>query len=461
MNAPEVPAMEAYGSVSESLAGMVVVAVVPAAAELDTAAMMAWHLARSAANSGRRVALVDCYVDEPRLHAIAGQPNDAGIVDVFEYGASLSRIARPQPEPSLSFVSAGTYAPDRIATMAHPAWRRLAAEFRRDNALMLLFVAPECLGTIAVELDGIVALAPGEAEAGLATAPGIASAVDAGVPLVATLTGTEGSKAPQVAAAPVPDAPAPASPPAVTEVPAEPVLPPAKAAYAAILRRRAEQQRKLRKRLAMFGAVAVLVVAAVAVIPRRQGTPREVAVPTRPVEPPPAPAPVVPAVSQPAPHAVDSLPFAVEVLTATSSAAALALADRLERSGVPTLLSPLRLAGRTSYRVYAGPVGTRRSADSLVRVVRRAGLDRARRAKAALVPLSFALLRVADSATARVERTRLRQAGILAFVLGQADGTYELFSGAFSAEAQSRHLDDMLTAARSAGVLGPRVGALP
>ena len=168
------------------------VALVPAVADLDLAAAAAWEFARAVARGCRRVALIDCYVDEPRLHQVACEPEGDGIVDVFEYGASLSRIARAQPEGTLFFVPAGTFAPNPEDLMARPRWARLSAGFRHEDAVMLLFLPPSCLDTLATPVDGLVVLAPGSDD-GVAAVPEVRAALDRGVPLLGTFAGAAGS----------------------------------------------------------------------------------------------------------------------------------------------------------------------------------------------------------------------------------------------------------------------------
>jgi hypothetical protein len=68
---------------------------------------------------------------------------------------------------------------------------------------------------------------------------------------------------------------------------------------------------------------------------------------------------------------------------------------------------------------------------------------------------------VATAVAARAERLRLRALGIPAFVLGQADGTYRLYAGAYGASEQAGYLDSLTTSTGSAGQLGPRVGFHP
>jgi hypothetical protein len=521
--------------VVDGLRGATIVALVPVTADLGRAAKAAWAVARSAAGAGHPVVLVDCFVSAPRLHEAGGRPNEEGIVDVFEYGASPSRIATPLDEPHLTFVAAGTYAEDPVAFMTHPEWRRIAAALSEGDRSVLLFLPPECLPTIALDLDGMVALAPGWAEPAAADVPALQSAMARGIRLLTTVTGAEPEAPPPAvepaaptsadatativaepsvpvvfaepgpplaveppAAAATESEPAPATEPAAppTEsepAAAEPAAPPtesepaaaappatgdeapataigleptpassrAKAAYAAILQRREEARRRLRQYAAIVAGVVVVGAAVVLVWPRRHPSAPGAAATTPADQPPPSPTPVAHPAGLPARLQVESLPYAVELLTSTSRATALMRGDELERAGVPAIVSPQEVARVTSYRVYAGPLPNRRSADSLVRVLRQNRLDRSRRARPVSVPLSFMLAQAGDTAAARVEAARLREAGVPAFALGQADGTYRLYAGAFTSRAEARYLDNLLTAARSAGILGPRVGFRP
>ena len=500
-------ALASHASISELLAGAALVALVPATAELDKAAAMAWQLARTAANAGRKVALVDCHVDEPQLHTVVGEPNDEGIVDVFEYGASLSRIARQQPEENLYFLPAGTFTPDPAALMGHLRWRRLSAGFRHEDAVMLLFVPAEFVGAIVPNLDGLVALASGGADAGLASTPEIQAAVDRGVPLLATLSDTEW---PDAATAPAPAEPA-VEPPveipsrpsgdrgraaagagAIAEAPSRPSgdrgraaagagaiaeAPPrpsgdrgraaagAGAAQPYFRRRPGPEGRAARARWGLFAPLLLVVVAAAAVNYRVElglGDLGLSKLRLRGARDSAAPAPGAAAgAPRLVPHAVDSLPFVVQVSAWTSLAPALDAADALEGTGFLPIVSPLRLGTQLWYRVYVGPVATQDAADSLRSAVRAAGFDRPLAAAPVLAPLSVALQRVVTPGAARAERTRLRAAGIPAFVLGLADGSYELLAGAFQRADQAGYLDSLLTSTGRAGQVGPRVGFRP
>jgi hypothetical protein len=80
---------------------------------------------------------------------------------------------------------------------------------------------------------------------------------------------------------------------------------------------------------------------------------------------------------------------------------------------------------------------------------------------AANVPLSLALGSAATRIAAVAERDRLRAAGVPVFILGQADGTFRLYAGAYDAGAQALLLQDLLTPTGGAGTLGPRAGYVP
>jgi hypothetical protein len=457
MTPPEQATIADTRAVPELPASAALVALVPAIDDVDRAAEAAWDFARRVANAGRRVALIDCYVDAPRLHAVVGEPDGDGIVDVFEYGASLSRIARAQPESRLFFVPAGTFSPDRARMMASPRWRRLSAGFRHEGAVMLLFLPPDCIGAVATALDGLVALAPGYAGHALAGGPEMQAALALGVPLLATYTGGADAT-PAISSAPSPGAEVRGAVGAETgslapEPPqdAEPAAP----VDRPVLRRPGGT--RPRRRLGLI-ALPIVLVAAVAVVAfRRQLGWEKGAAP----EPPEPPLSVAPAYRRLVPHAVDSLPFAVQVAAWTRFTQALVDADTIEGRGFLPMISPVAIKRTVWYRVYVGPVSTQDAADSVLRVVRRAGLDGSNTAKVALVPLSLALRRVATPLAARIERSRLREAGVAAFVLGQADGSYRLYAGAFESPGQAAYLDSLLTSTGSAGPLGPRVGFRP
>ena len=73
--------------------GQALVALVPATGDLKWAAGAAWDVARAAALSNRRIALVDLWLEHPTLHETVGLTPTEGIVDAFEYDVSLTKAA--------------------------------------------------------------------------------------------------------------------------------------------------------------------------------------------------------------------------------------------------------------------------------------------------------------------------------------------------------------------------------
>lgn len=417
------------------LAGASVVALVPATDLKGWAAETAWRVARAAALGGRRTALVDCFVDEPTLHSVAGAENNEGIHDAFEYGASLNRIVQQQPQANLFFISAGTYAADAQPLIANPRWRRLSAGFRHEEALLLLYVAPEHLGTLAAEPDGMVVLSPIGLDTTVAEAPAVAEALARGLPLLAVVADVDSMRVSGAHQAMRDE-------PVMREEPA--ARPPAsRERKSAPMQMLVEQNqpgsipwKALAIGLALLAALIYLVVFLV-MKPRPDidtGAATRAAPTTTPA---PAGAPLVGA------RVSDTLMFAVPVRTAQTLDAAFATLDSLESAGERGLIAPLRLGGQPPvYRVYRGPFG------------------RAHRGAADTVPLSLPLVSGLTLEAARAERTRLRGERVPSFIVGR-DSSFALLAGAYRAGTPSSHYRDLLTTTGSAGVLEPRVGYLP
>jgi len=446
------------------LTGTAVVALVPATELKGWAAEMAWRVARAAAASGRRTALVDGFVDAPTLHTVAGAGNDEGLVDAFEYGASLNRIVQQQPEASLFFISAGTYNSDARQMMTNPRWRRLSAGFRHEEALLLLYVSPDHLDTLAAEPDGMIVLSPQGLDLAVADAPAVAAAVGRGLPLLAVVA--EDGIVPAGTTTLEPE------PIAADEVespqPEEPPPPPAfrRRGGSAPMQLLVDSQPTGGRWMWIVLAILVLgVAAAVAAARFRPGI-------FRSLMPSAAPAPDSLAAAKldsarlppppPPPPPVESLPFAVQVAATRTLVTALTVADSLEVDTVPSVVAPIRLAQRGAYfRVYAGPFATQARADSALRALRARGILAAQGGTVDSVPLSVALSGDLTADAARAERARLRAAGVPVFLLRQQDGAYRLYAGAYAAATQAVLLQDLLTPTGSAGDLVPRVGSVP
>lgn len=107
------------------------------------AASAAIELCAEWAAAGRRVVLADLHLESPVLHDELGVDNLEGIVDIFVYGASLARIARPVRNGSFFFIPAGTYAPDAGEIYKNARWPKLLAGFRDAEAVLALFASAE------------------------------------------------------------------------------------------------------------------------------------------------------------------------------------------------------------------------------------------------------------------------------------------------------------------------------
>jgi len=440
------------------LVGVAVVALVPATDLRGWAAETAWQVARAAAASGRRTALVDCFVDAPTLHGVSGAANEEGIVDAFEYGASLNRIVQAQPQANLFFIPTGTFSSDAAPMMQNPRWRRLSAGFRHEDALLLLYVSAEHLGSLAAEPDGMVVLAPQGLDLAVSDAPALTEAVGRGMPLLAVVASESRREAS--------DERGRASggvrlePPVFELVTDEPVAgsvvrgPRTSVPMAGLL---ASQPRA--NWIARIGIVLGLAAAAAAVwfaVSQNRATAgsREPgAVPAESTQATAAPVSIPP---------VESLPFAVQVVALSDLVDAFAVADSLEAHGTPAIVAPIRLRGRgVTYRVHAGPYASAARADSVLTALRASGTIAPTGGTRDSLPLSVALGTGLTREAALAERSRLRTAGVPAFILGAPDGTFRLFAGVYNASAQAALLQDLLTPTGSAGELVPRAGYVP
>ena len=134
------------------------VALVPATGDLRWSAQAAWDVARAAVHQDRRVALVDLWIDEPRLHEVVGYTPSDGIVDAFEYGVSLTRTAHEVD--GVFFIAAGSYTASAGEIFGHARWKKLHAGFRSEGALLLLYLSAGGLARLAATPDGLIVLSP-------------------------------------------------------------------------------------------------------------------------------------------------------------------------------------------------------------------------------------------------------------------------------------------------------------
>jgi sporulation related protein len=171
------------GNVIPTLVGsQALVALVPATGDLRWAAEAAWDVARAAAREDRRVALVDLWIEEPRLHEVVGLTPSDGIVDAFEYGVSLTRAAHEVD--GVFFIAAGSYTASAGDILGHARWKKLQAGFRSEGALLLLYVSAGGLARLAAVPDGLLVLSPDGFEPESSVGQGIMAATERGVAML-------------------------------------------------------------------------------------------------------------------------------------------------------------------------------------------------------------------------------------------------------------------------------------
>ena len=308
------------------LQSQALVALVAVTGDLRWAAKTAWDVARIAAKDGRRVALVDLWVDEPVLHDVKGLPPAGGVVDVFERGEDLTAAA--QQVGDVFFIAAGssTAAPEFL--LAHPRWKKLQAGFRSEDALLLLFLSGPALAKLSAVPDGVILLAPEGVDLASPGSRGIVAAQQAGVPLLGVVRERW-------------------TPPPM-RIPLEAAEPP----------------RRSRLTLALgLVAVAVAGLGGWSLLATAHESPEPPVAVTTPdsivtaatSSQPPAPVPT---------PTRDTMPWTIQLAAYGSVAKALAQADRLASDDVPAVVTPVTLAGSGTiwYRVLAGAYPTRDSA---------------------------------------------------------------------------------------------------
>jgi cell division septation protein DedD len=305
------------------LEGQALVALVPVTGDRRWAVAAAWDVARAATLGGaRRVALVDCFLDEPRLHEPAGLAPTDGIVDAFEYGVSLTKAAHEKDH--VFFIGAGSHT-ERVADLfAHPRWPKLHAGFRSEGALMLLYCSALNLTRLSARPDGVLILAP---EGVALAAPDAATLASVGAPLLGVVR--ERWSAPP---------PAPITTPRVSRPLPSPVAP-RRAAWAA---------------LTGPLVLALGLAAGWALLARSAERPRET----------PTAAARVAVTAAPVVARVDSLPWTVQLAAYGTADKAAAQAARLGADSVPVFVTPIASGRRGAvwYRVLAGAYPTRAAA---------------------------------------------------------------------------------------------------
>lgn len=456
-------------------------------ADRQWAADTAVDLSARWAGEGRRIVLADLHLENPLLHFGLDVSNLEGVVDIFLYGASLARIAKPVREGSFYLIPAGTYAPNVDEIYRHPRWKKLVAGFRDTDATLILFAPAE--GT------DLEALSNWSSEAiilGASRDPALRERVErAGLRVLAEI------EAPRQAedrvgapvAAPGVEEPAEVEPPVFAPVAAEsqganPVADPRSAPRAKPVQvhRPPESELELppplvRKRrekktvsvflwlvffLILLGTVAYLVATIRPDLIQGLLASRTAA---------PSAQTVAPAQAAPAPQPLgELLPYSVQVRAFTSLAAARdeVATDQARLATVPFFISPEQIQGILYFKILSGMAADTTAAIALRdRLVEIGSIDEEDAVGAwsmiQFTPLAFELGSYQTPAEAAARSDSLLNLEIPTYTaqVPYSDGTrrYQLYAGAFPDSVAALGLRRMLDAAGIEAPLSARTGA--
>lgn len=126
------------------------------------AARTAIELCDAWAAPGRRVVLADFHLENPILQHELGGEGLEGVVDIFMYGASVSRCTRQVEGHRFGFIPTGTYTPDLNAIFRDPRWGKLVAEFTASRTMLVTFVPADSadLAALGTWVDRAILLGP-------------------------------------------------------------------------------------------------------------------------------------------------------------------------------------------------------------------------------------------------------------------------------------------------------------
>ena len=393
------------------VATQALVALVPATPDLHWAAAAAWDAARAASQGGRRVALVDLWLDAPQLHEAVGLGRDegGGIVDAFEFGVSLTKAAHEVG--GVYFIPAGSETVHMQELLAQPRWRKLQAGFRSEGALLLLFLSAGSLAKLGAVPDGVLVLAPDGFELEAAGAEGVRDALGRGASLLGTVRKSWA----------MPPQPVPA--------------------------RRVSRASGGRRAAWLVLGVMLAVAGGWALLARPEASPRAEARGGAS-----SAGAALPARATPTPRA-DSAAWTVQLAAYGTLERALAHADRLVGERMGAFVTPIALdaAGTVWYRVLVGAYATRDAAAAARAALWRRGLAPRGEGDVLRAPYSFAL----DSA---VDVAGLRGRGVPAMRWSTGG---RVLVGAFETPEQAALTEAQL---KRAGVHAPlitRIGTTP
>jgi hypothetical protein len=395
----------------------------------------------------RRVAIGDLVGDVPPLVALVADDDPHGLVDSFLYGISLSKVAHPVAgHENLFVMPTGTEPVLTEDIFRSDRWRRLASGFREVGALLLLVAPAEAPGleSLVEMLDGVVTV--GDEGGAIGGRFPVLAAVDGwgAAPEVEPADGAQDRRGSRRSAR---VAPVPGSGQAFTAAPAPRrwLLPLILLVVLAALAGAAWWARDR----GMFAGGA----AGPADRPARDTAPAASSAP---------PADTLPVLVVVNPgDSAGATDYAIEVAKFNTAEGARIAFEQASRLPAATWF-PLRLSNDagTWFRVIGGGWSTREAADSALAGLRASG---AVEPSASLLRAPLALLvgsvLAPDSLRARI--TRYQEYGVPVYALRQADGTHNLYAGAFETPDQSTLLALSLKQIGDVPTLVYRTGGAP
>jgi protein-tyrosine kinase len=108
----------------------------------EGASWLAANLAIVFSQQGKRTLLIDADLRQPSLHQLFKLENRAGLSDMIAGRADASAINQVSAFPALSFLPAGTQAPNPTELLAKPTFGQLLDGFRKQYDIILLDTTP-------------------------------------------------------------------------------------------------------------------------------------------------------------------------------------------------------------------------------------------------------------------------------------------------------------------------------
>jgi hypothetical protein len=415
-------------------------AIVVAGGEPDAVADVALGVAE-AQSAERKVILGDLTGNNARFAALGADEDPHGLVDAFDYGISLGRVARVvEANPNLSFIPTGSVTPDYAELLPHPRWSRLLSAVASDDQLLILAapIGAPGVADLVNQLEGLV-LVDSLTPARVDVSKVISNVVLAPQPL---------PRLSQVVQAPTPDLLAPKKKPATKPTNSgsrpravNPTVRPSVLATQPVRRQTTVIQAFAKP--AGYGAglsiLGAFIIFWLMNQPFGDNTPRSAV-------PGPLPAGTQPATTassasadpnQVNPADSGAAVYAVRLMSANTAQAAILNLQRYGTSMPAATYAPVEKSGQTWYEVLTGAYTTRGGADSLLTSLRSAGSLDSIHGVVVRVPYAVIIDSVRKSTTISDLLVSLRLRQLPVYALEQRNGWVWVIAGAFETRSQA------------------------